>query len=69
VSETGNRHDRKPVLNLKFEVTNSKGEKWVGETSRTFSVLDYNKLVVGNKFELKYNPKDKSQVLLFGYDE
>jgi hypothetical protein len=64
VVETGNTFNDKPELKLKFEVTDSKGEKWKGETRRVFSFLDLPKLAIGSKINIKYNPKDKTQVVI-----
>ncbi len=64
VIETGNTFNDKPELKLKFEVTNTKGEKWIGETTKVFSFLDLPKLAIGTTLALKYNPEDKTQIII-----
>jgi hypothetical protein len=64
IVETGNTFNDKPELKLKFEVTNAKGDRWFAETTKVFSFLDIPKLAIGTILNLKYNPKDKTQVII-----
>ncbi len=64
VEETGNTFNDKPELNLFFEVLNSKGEKWKATATQVISFVDLYKIIPGNKFQVKYNPENKSEILI-----
>jgi hypothetical protein len=62
--ETGTSFNDKPEMDLFFEVTNAKGEKWKATATQVISFSDLYKLVPGNDFNIRYNPEDKTEIIV-----
>lgn len=64
VTDTGNRYNKNPEVRLTLEVTPASGAPFQAEVTTVISVIDVPKYQPGTLLNVKYDPKQPTQVVL-----